>query len=297
MKIGLSANPTKPLAVELARRAIDRLEGRADLVLATETRAAIGNGARKLAEGPLEQMAADAVVSIGGDGTFLWTLQRTTLPVLPINAGTVGFLAEVDGSQAAAFDGALERLLRGFYFVEERMKLASQAGKVQLPDATNEIVVHTSHVAKMRLFEIGVDNRPVGRIRADGVILGTPTGSTSYSLSALGPIIDPGLEAIVITALAPFQTTQRAVLIDPLRTVSVRLVHPEKPGVVVVDGQSETSLTGGATVLAYRSPRRAAFIRFGSRFFRRLQGKKILPWSEDSVDAEGNDDAALPSSS
>jgi NAD+ kinase len=180
VKIGLSANPTKPLAVELARRAVQRLEGRAELVLATETHRAVGNGARKLAESTIESMEVDVVVSIGGDGTFLWTLHRTSLPVLPINAGTVGFLAEVDGSQGSAFDGALERLLRGFYFVEERMKLASQCEGKSLPDATNEIVVHTSHVAKMRLFEIGVDNRPVGRIRADGVILGTPTGSTSY---------------------------------------------------------------------------------------------------------------------
>src|SRR4029077_10723566 len=137
-----------------------------------------------------------------------------------------------------AFDGAMERLLKGLYFVDHRMKLATETPGGPLPDATNEVVVHTSQVAKMRHFEISVDGRRVGRIRADGVILATPTGSTSYSLSALGPIIDPGVEPIVITALAPFQATQRSVLVDPLRTVGVRLVTPEKEAVVVVDGQN-----------------------------------------------------------
>lgn len=293
MKIALNANPTKPLALDLARRAIERLAGHAELVVSTETQKALGERARGVPSVELDAIDGDMLISIGGDGTFLWSLQRCSLPMLPVNAGTVGFLAEVEGTVQASFDGALDRVLQGSYFLEERMKLACQWRGTNLPDATNEIVVHTSQVAKMRLFEISVDGRAVGRIRADGILLATPTGSTSYSLSALGPIVDPGLEAIVVTALAPFQTTQRAVLIDPLRTVSVRFVHPEKEGVVVIDGQSETKLPGGDGVLAYRSPRRATFVRFGSRFFRRLQGKRILPWGEE-VESEATDDAHLP---
>ena len=292
MKVGITANPNKPLALDLARRAAGALRERVDLVVADETESILHLG---LAHGTLEEMVADAVVAIGGDGTFLYTLHRTRLPMLPINAGTVGFLAEVDGSNLPSFDGAIERLARGLYFVESRMKLASQVGRQSFPDATNEVVVHTSQVAKMRLFEIGVDGRPVGRIRADGVILATPTGSTSYSLSALGPILDPAVEGIIVSALAPFQATQRAVVVDPLRTLSVRLVTPEKEGVVVVDGQHESRLPGGSTVRIYRSARRAEFLRFGSRFFRRLQGKKILPWSEELGEGEPSDDAVLPS--
>lgn len=291
MRVGVTANPGKPNAVDLARRAVAIIGGRADLVLSSETRDAIGSD---LPAEPLESMKADALVAIGGDGTFLYSLKRTRIPLLPINAGTVGFLAEVEGSSEGAFDGAIERLLRGFYYLEERMKLASHLGTAQLPDATNELVVHTSQVAKMRLFEVSVDGRPVGRLRADGVIVATPTGSTSYALSALGPIVDPGIEGIVVTALAPFQSTQRTVVIDPLRTVGVRLVTPEKDGVVVVDGQSEFKLPAGGSVTAYRSPRKAAFVRFGSRFFRRLQGKRILPWSEEAMADDGGPDADLP---
>ena len=291
MRVGLAANPTKPLAIDLARRAVTALAGRAEVILSAETRAALGPSVEGMPSAPLDTLAADLLVSIGGDGTFLWSLQRSTLPILTVNAGTLGFLAEVDGTRIAEFDGALDRLVDGRYFLDSRMKLACQREGTNLPDATNEIVVHTSQVAKMRVFELAIDDRPVGRIRADGVLVATPTGSTSYSLSALGPIVEPSLEAIVVTALAPFQTPQRALLVDPLRTVAVRLVHPEKEGLVVIDGQSETRLPGGAEVLVYRSPRRARFVRFRSRFFRQLQGKGILPWSEE---VESIDDADVP---
>lgn len=290
MKVGITANPLKPAALELARRAVGELDGRAEVVVAAETEALIRSGRPHAS---LETMTADALVAIGGDGTFLYTLQRSLVPVLPINAGTVGFLAEVDGDDAKAFDGALERLVRGRYFVESRMKLASQVAGRHLADATNEVVVHTSQVAKMRLFEILVDGHAVGRLRADGVILATPTGSTSYSLSALGPILDPGVEGIVVSALAPFQASPRTVVLDPLRTVGVRLTAAEKDAVIVIDGQDERKLPGGGQVVVYRSPRRAEFVRFGSRFFRRLQGKRIFPWGEE-VEGTPEDDAVLP---
>ncbi len=287
----MTANPQKPAALAVAREVVEGLGGRAEVVLAEETRAALGLA---LPSGPIGSIRADLLVAVGGDGTFLSALQQTTIPILPLNAGTVGFLSEVDTRQPGALSTALDRLVRGAYHVEERMRLASVAGGNQLPDATNEVVVHTSQVAKMRLFEIAIDGDPVGRVRADGIILATPTGSTSYALSALGPVIDPGVETIVVTALAPFQATQRAVLLDPLRTVSVRLVLPEKGGVVVVDGQSEHPLAGGESVLAYRSPRKASFIRFGAGYFQRLKGRQILPWGADAGDGGLGDHADFP---
>ncbi|MCI4369489.1 MAG: NAD(+)/NADH kinase [Thermoplasmata archaeon] len=290
MRIAINANPNKPLALELARRAITKFGDRAELVLSSETSKSLGLA---LPHAPVEALSADVLIALGGDGTFLSTLQRSSIPLFPVNTGTVGFLAEVDGDQLDAFDAALERLLSGRYFVEERMKIASQVGGVNLPDATNEVVIHTSQVAKMRQFEIGVDGRPVGRLRADGVIVATPTGSTSYSLAAMGPVVDPALELIVVTALAPFQASHRAVLLDPARTVSVRLLAPGKEGVVVVDGQHESKLPGSEALVAYRSPRRASFLRFGSGFFQRLQGKRILPWGEDVPESEGRGRANL----
>jgi NAD+ kinase len=276
VRIGVHANPNKPKALDLARRLVSLVGSRAEVVASRET-AELAPELMAHSQ-PLAQLRVDVLVAFGGDGTFLYALQRCDAALLPVNAGTVGFLSEVDGEKGPAFEGAVERLLRGAYFLEERMRIATQVGPTPLADAINEVVVHTSQVAKMRLFEIGIDRKPVGRLRADGIIVATPTGSTSYAMSASGPVIEPTLEAMVITALAPFQTTPRAVLVEPAHTVSIRLVAPDKDAVVVVDGQSETRLPGGSEVTCYRSPRKAVFVRLASRYFPRLYGTHILPW-------------------
>jgi len=295
VRIGVHANPHKSKALDLARHLVTFVGNRAEVVASTETADLVPELSR--GSEPLSRLQADVLVALGGDGTFLYALQRSAAPLLPVNAGTVGFLAEVDGDNRTAFEGALERLLRGAYFLEARMRIATQVGSTHLADATNEVVIHTSQVAKMRQFEIGIDRKPVGRLRADGIIVATPTGSTSYAMSAMGPVIEPTLEAMVITALAPFQTTPRAVLVDPGHTVTVRLVAPDKDAVVVVDGQSETRLPGGSEVICYRSPRKAVFVRFASRYFPRLYGKRILPWGVDGENGESFEDSDVPTPS
>ena len=295
MKIGVHANPHKAKALDLARHLVSLVGNRAEVVASKETSELVPELSR--GSEPLSRLRVDVLVALGGDGTFLYALQRSPAPILPVNAGTVGFLAEVDGDNRTDFEGAVERLLRGAYFLEERMRIATQVGELHLADATNEVVIHTSQVAKMRQFEIGIDRKPVGRLRADGIIVATPTGSTSYAMSALGPVIEPTLDAMVITALAPFQTAPRAVIVEPSHTVSVRLVAPVKDAVVVVDGQSETRLPGGSQVLCYRSPRKAVFVRFASRYFPRLYGTHILPWGVDSANEEVSEDSDVPTSS
>jgi NAD+ kinase len=295
VRIGIHANPSKPKALDLAARAEELLRGRAEVILSAETHTALGRGAA--ASGALEGFDVDVLIALGGDGTFLYTLHRVNVPLLPIHAGTMGFLAEIDGDNLTAFDGAIERLLKGHYYLEERMKIATQVEGKNLPDATNEVVLHTSQVAKMRHFEIRVDRQAVGRLRADGMIIATPTGSTSYALSALGPIIEPTVEGIVITALAPFLATQRAVLVEPSHTIGIRLLTAGKEGVVVIDGHTEMRLPAETEMVCYRSPRRASFVRFGSRYFPRLKGTGILPWLENETTVHKDDDADLSSQS
>jgi len=282
MKLGLMANPQKPAALDLARRAVERIGDRAELTLAEE----IASLAPDRPHAPLESMRPEVLVAIGGDGTFLYAMRRSAAPLLPINAGTVGVLAEVAGSRPADLDGALDRLLNGRYYVEERMKLAAQLGPTLLPDVVNEYVLHAAQVGKMGLFEIAFDEHVVGRIQADGIIVASPTGSTGYSLSSMGPIVDPDLDAIVVTTIAPFRVEARALVVDPLRTIRLRAVDFGRGAVVIADGQDEHRLPNGASVTIYRSPRRAGLVRFGSRFFHRLQGKRILPWSEEFADEE-----------
>jgi NAD+ kinase len=295
VKIGVHANPHKQNALDLAQHLATYLADRAEVVVSSETAELVPSLAPR--SEPLSKFQVDVLVALGGDGTFLYALQRCSAPLLPVNAGTVGFLAEVDGDNRTVFEGALERLLRGAYFLEERMRIATEVDSKHLADATNEVVIHTAQVAKMRQFEIGIDRKAVGRLRADGIIVATPTGSTSYAMSAMGPVIEPTLDAMILTALAPFQTTPRAVLVDPAHTISVRMVAPEKDGVVVVDGQSEMRLPGGSRVICYRSPRKAVFVRFASQYFPRLYGRHIVPWDVSATDeGRGEDsDVSAPS--
>jgi NAD+ kinase len=289
VKIGLTANPRKPAATELARRAVRLIGDRAEVVLSDES----AGIAPDLVHRPLEDLDPDVLIAIGGDGTFLYALRRSDAPLLPINAGTVGVLAEVEANRPNEFEGAIERLLKGFYFLEERMKLAALVGTTPVPDATNDFVLHSAQVGKMGLFEIAFDGHVAGQIRADGLIVATPTGSTAYSLSSLGPIVDPGLDAVVLTSIAPFRVEARALVIEPLRTVRLRLIEAGRGAIVIADGQDEYSLATDSALTVYRSPRRATLVRFGSRFFQRLRGKRILPWTEDGSEG-GAPGADLP---
>lgn len=274
--IGLTANPFNERALRLARFVLERLKDRAEVEVAHDTATALGLSGR-----PLEELDVEALLVLGGDGSFLYTIQRTECPVLGINAGSVGFLTEVE-PEHENLEGALERVLRGAYFLEERMKLAAQVGDRILPDALNEIVVHTNQVGKMRSFEISVERQPIGTVRADGIILATPTGSTSYALATGGPAVDPSMDAIVVTTIAPHANRSRPLVVGPLHEVSVRLVDEDRESVVVVDGQHEQRLPLGGVVRCYRSARRARLIKFSSRFFQKLQSKAIIPW-EDAV--------------
>ena len=285
------ANPRKPAAVELARRAVELIGDRAEVVISDEPElASVGPS---LPHRPLKDLNADVLIAVGGDGTFLYALRRTAAPLLPINAGTVGVLAEVEAHRPNEFEGAIERLLKGFYFLEQRMKLAALVGTNPVPDVTNDFVLHTAQVGKMGLFEIAIDGHVSGEIRADGLIVATPTGSTAYSLSSLGPVVDPGLDAIVLTSIAPFRAEARAIVIEPLRTVRLRPIEASHGAVVIADGEDEYPLATNAALTVYRSPRQAVLVRFGSRFFQRLRGKRILPWTEEGP-AGGASGAVLP---
>ena len=288
MKIGITAHPNKPVALDLLRHTVEQLGDRADLVLSDEIAAIVPT----LPHQPLDELRPEVLIAIGGDGTFLYAMRRCDAPLLPINAGTVGVLAEVEAQRPAELDGALDRLLQGRYFLEERMKLGGQMGTTLLPDAVNDLVLHSARVGKMGLFEIAIDDHFVGRVQADGLIVASPTGSTGYSLSLFGPIVDPTVDALVLTTIAPFRVEARAIVIDPLRTVRLRSVDPNRPAVVIVDGQEEIPLPTTSSVLIYRSPRRAKLVRFGLRFFDRLREKRILPWSERTGAEEAGPGAA-----
>lgn len=264
MKFGITANPHIPTALDAAKRVIAALGSRHDVHLESDLARALDQKGQ-----PLAHMQVDVILAIGGDGTILRALQLSDAKVLGINSGSLGFLAEVDANDMDAY---LERVARGDYRVEELMRLKVTVDGERMFDCTNEAVVHTAQIAKIRHFEIRLDDEVVERIRADGVVVATPTGSTSYSMSAGGPIVDPHVDAIIATAIAPFKPASRPHVFPANAKVHVKLLKP-KECLLVMDGQHESTLKGTEDVVLTASERRAKFVRFRYDFYRRVEEK------------------------
>jgi NAD+ kinase len=264
MKFGVTANPHIADSLDATRRILRFLEPKHEVALETEIAKDVGRTGV-----PLAHMKADVTLAVGGDGTILRALQLTEAPILGINSGSLGFLAEVYANEV---EGFLDRVVRKDYKIEERLRLKVTVDGKRLFDCLNEAVVHTAQVAKIRHFDIHLDGAPVTQVRADAMILATPTGSTSYSMSVGGPIVDPRVDAIILTAIAPFKPSGRPHVFPASSQVSVKLVKP-KELVLVMDGQHEMPLRGTEEVLVTRSERPARFIRFRDDFYKRFEEK------------------------
>jgi len=220
---------------------------------------------------PLSSMKVDVLITVGGDGTILRTLQGTDRPVLGVNAGVLGFLTEV---QPDEIKPAIKRLLSGKYKINERLKLKTVMDGKRLEDATNEAVLHTAHIAKMRHFEISIDGARATEIRADGLIIATPTGSTSYAMSVGSSIIDPRVDALVIAPIAPFRLAARPLVVPAKSKIGVTIKEP-KECIMVIDGQTEFTTKGTEKYVFTGSEKKARFISFKDDFYSTLEQKLV----------------------
>jgi len=259
----LTANIHVPDAVSICKKVLRYLEGQ-EVVLEDCIASFLGGkGCR------IEDMDVDVLVTVGGDGTILRSLQMNSAPILGINAGVLGFLTEISKDNLGE---GLKRVIEGDYIIDERLRLKVSVDGVKHSDALNEAVLHTAHVAKIRQFEIYVDNQLVVDTRADGIIVATPTGSTCYAMSVGAPIVDPKVEALVIAPMAPFKLSARPFVVPATSNITVRLVR-KKPCVLVVDGQDEMPLDGGEEIEFTKSERPARFISLGGSFYSRTREK------------------------
>ncbi len=264
VKFGVTANPQIPDSLEATKRILKFLEPKHEVLLEAEIAKDVGRTGV-----PLAHMKPDVILAIGGDGTILRALQLADAEILGINSGSLGFLAEVYANE---IEGFLARILRKDYKVEERLRLKVTVDGERLFDCLNEAVVHTAQVAKIRHFAVDLDGAPVTQVRADGMILATPTGSTSYSMSVGGPIVDPRVPAIILTAIAPFKPSCRPHVFPASSRVRVTLVKP-KECALVLDGQREMHLKGTEEVVVTASEKPARFIRFRDDFYKRFEEK------------------------
>jgi len=213
---------------------------------------------------------ASVVIVVGGDGTILRTIQQMDrpVPVIGINWGEVGFLADLEPYEALEY---VQKLASGFS-VEERMRISLSNGNTFLGNALNEALIVTVRPAKMLKFSIIVDGVTTEQFRSDGLLISTPTGSTAYAMSAGGPIVDPRIQGILLVPLAPYMLSSRPHLISSDRLLEIKL-ESSKPANLVIDGQKTIELGTSITVSVKRSERPALFVDIGRNFFEKVDNK------------------------
>lgn len=226
----------------------------------------------------------DALLTLGGDGTLLRgarCISGRPVPILGVNLGRVGFLTVATRENCPE---AIEALFTGQFEVEQRQALTSQirsrSGSRVTPQALNDIVIHKSGVARLIRLDIRVDGESIGPYSADGVIIASPTGSTAYSLSAGGPIVAPGVEALILTPICAHTLAVRPFVIPATAEVIVAAEGEWSHELLLsVDGQQVTGLSREDEVVVRRSPTRVPLVRLpGGSYFRRV--RDTLRWGD-----------------
>lgn len=233
------------------------------------------------AEGPVvAEHELDLVLSFGGDGTFLRAahLSRDAgVPVLGINLGRLGFLADVEVEE---LEQSLARVAAGDFTTEPRATLQVEVvgpdgERLHADWALNEISVEKTARQRLLLMELTVGGAFFASVPADALVLATSTGSTAYSLSAGGPIVSPALDALLVTPVAPHSLFDRTLVAAPNECVDVRLLEGQDPAVVSCDGRPPVTVPPGSTVTVTGGARPVVLARMASADFYTLVRRKF----------------------
>ena len=270
MKVGVVGNPRYP-----------------DLtaVLEDVARRAPALGIELYGEEALRDTNLDALLTFGGDGTLLRGARLChgrEIPILGVNLGRVGFLTTATRD---TIDTALDALVAGRYVIERRQALravirSDADGERVTQMAVNDVAVHKGGVARVVRVNVYIEGENVGPYSADGIIVATPTGSTAYSLSAGGPIVVPGVEALIVTPIAAHTLAVRPLVVQATFRVVVEPMAGWADDLLVsFDGQTGTTLAPGECVDIRRADHRVCLIRLGGDgFFTRMRQK--LHWGD-----------------
>ena len=226
-----------------------------------------------------ELPTADLLVCFGGDGTILHAARDATMhnvPILGVNLGSVGFMAELEKTELSL----LSLLGRGIHRTEERMMLdvrVVRSGKVISETlALNDAVVSNGSMARVAELDVYADEELITDFTGDGVIVATPTGSTAYSMSAGGPIVEPTSSCIIVTPVCAHQLSVRAMVLDASRKVTVQVPRNTRKHLFLsVDGGKAVRLASGDKVEITRSVRTTTLIRLSERSFYQIMRQKL----------------------
>ena len=255
-RIGFAYNPTKPAAMEMTERSMAWCRDHGVDAWAEES------DAKERLVANLQQ--SDYLVVLGGDGTFLRAaraLAEVDVPVLGVNSGRIGFLAKVDPEGLVQL---LADLVAQNFEIEARMLLEARLIRASGEPAgafaaLNDAAIVRGAEARVLHLDVSIDDTHLASYIADGVIVATPTGSTAYSFSAGGPILDPTARNLIVTPVAAYLSSLRSIVVGSTHTVRVRHVDGA-PGIVSIDGRDDYPVNIGDTVEVRALPRSIRFI-------------------------------------
>jgi NAD+ kinase len=282
-RIGVMGNPRYGNVTEALERLVRMAPDHAIELCVVPDLAASANV--EVAELPEDPKSVDLLVTLGGDGALLggarWAGPAGT-PVLGVNLGRLGFLTAVTLEE---MEDALARIVAGDFVLDTRMALevrsAHGGGGSDFYYALNGAVLGKGGLGRMVPVRVWVDEEEVGLYRADGVIVATPTGSTAYSLSAGGPILDPRQDAIIVTPICPHTMAVRPLVLAPGSEITVEVTSLSEEIILTIDGQVGATLKPGDRVTARKSDHPVRLVRLpGQSFFSLLRRK--LKWGDVS---------------
>lgn len=280
---GIISKPIRERICEVVPPLLQWLSARqVDVLFDEETRGCLGFGPEGMSRGDLGAKI-DLAIVLGGDGTLLSAARALSVhnvPILPVNLGALGFLTSVTLEELYPL---LEEILAGKCRTSQRMMLdaevRSNGASAGRQCALNDAVANKGALARMLDFDVYVNQNHVGRYRADGLIVATPTGSTAYSLAAGGPIVDPELDAFVVTPICPHMLTNRPIVIPGSVRIDLDFAAAEEPVYVTLDGQTGFQLKANDRVTITKSEKRVTLVRPPDKtYFEILRSK--LRWGE-----------------
>lgn len=288
MKIGIVGNTSKPKAVKVIETFVRLLrERQVPFILDESLRRFFPLGAHD-ETAPIQQLGkiCSVIVVFGGDGTMLSTSREIGLsgtPILGVNIGTLGFLAEVVVEE---IEQTLDALIHEQYTIVERMVLRIDVLREYLTKtfyALNDIVLDKGLASRLIFVDTRVNGAFLNSYRADGLIVATPTGSTAYSMSAGGPLMMPNMNAFIVTPICPHSLTVRPIVLSDDSSIELSIRKEAEPVQVNIDGQNRYKLLFNETLKVTKAEYNLRWISIGRRdFFQILRTK--LNWGSDNHD-------------
>jgi NAD+ kinase len=280
--VGILTKPKFPEAKSTLQDVVSWLRARSiDVVLDTTSAILLGE------QGAYQEVSlarkADVLLVLGGDGTMLNAARlagERGIPILGVNMGGLGFLTEV---RLESLYPSLERVFANDFVLDERLMLRThihRPGETIAQGAVlNDVVINKGTLARMIELRIAIQGRFVTNMRGDGLIISSPTGSTAYSLSAGGPIIDPAVQSLILTPICPHTLTHRPLIIPGNTEIEVTLTSRDDGAIATLDGQVGVAIAQGDTVVIQTSEQRTRLIRFPeSNYYDVLREK--LKWGD-----------------